>query len=100
VGWLAACIALRVVGAVLVFLRVFFCVKFAQSSSHREAKADTSRNLPNPAGQQEAKKHGFTARNTLFALQNHWSSLKNGRVPYLGLKLTMHVLKNQIHLVR
>ncbi len=26
--------------------------------------------------------------------------LKSGRVPYLGLELTMHVIENQIHLVR
>ncbi len=40
VDWLAACIALRVVGAVLV---VFLGrgVKFAQSSSQWEGKADT-----------------------------------------------------------
>jgi hypothetical protein len=26
--------------------------------------------------------------------------LKTGRVPYLGLELTIHVIKSQIHLVR
>jgi hypothetical protein len=40
VDWLAACIALRVVGAVLVvFLRLD--VKFAQSFIQWEARADT-----------------------------------------------------------
>jgi hypothetical protein len=40
VDWLAVCIALRVVGAVLVvFLGVV--VKFAQFSSQWEARADT-----------------------------------------------------------
>jgi hypothetical protein len=30
----------------------------------------------------------------------HLKNLKTVRVPYLGLELTMHVLKSQIHLVR
>jgi hypothetical protein len=30
----------------------------------------------------------------------HQKYLKTGRVPYLGLELTMHVLKRQIHHVR
>jgi hypothetical protein len=38
VDWLADCIALRVVGAVLV---VFLQLKFAQSFSQWEARADT-----------------------------------------------------------
>ncbi len=41
-------------------------------------------------------KLALTARNTLFALQNPWSTkkiLKTGRVPYLGLELTMHVIE-------
>ncbi len=50
VEWLAACIALRDAGAVLVvFLRR--CVKFAKYSSQWEAKTHTWRNLPNPADQ-------------------------------------------------
>jgi hypothetical protein len=50
VYWLAAYIALRVVGAVL---RVSsgVVVKFAQSSSQWEARVDTLRNVPNPADQ-------------------------------------------------
>jgi hypothetical protein len=44
VDWLAACTAIRVVGAVLFVL-------FAQSSSQWEARADTGRNVPNPADQ-------------------------------------------------
>jgi hypothetical protein len=40
VDWLAACIALRVVGTVLVFFSGIG-VKFAQSSSQWEVKADT-----------------------------------------------------------
>jgi hypothetical protein len=39
------------------------------------------------------RKLALTARNTL-------SNLKAGLVPYLGLELTMHALKSQIHLVR
>jgi hypothetical protein len=27
-------------------------------------------------------------------------NLKTGRVPYLGLELTIHIIKSQIHLVR
>jgi hypothetical protein len=61
VDCLAACMALRVVGAVLVvFLRRWR--KFAQSSSQWEARADTGRNLPNPAGQLEARKPGLSTR--------------------------------------
>ncbi len=32
--------------------------------------------------------------------QEHLKNFKTGRVPYLGLELTMHVIKSQIHLVR
>jgi hypothetical protein len=39
VDWLAACIALRVVGAVVIFLQL--SAQFAQSSSQWEARADT-----------------------------------------------------------
>ncbi len=50
VDWLDACIALRVVGVVLVtFLRRWH--KISQSSSQWEARADTWRNLPNTADQ-------------------------------------------------
>jgi hypothetical protein len=47
VDWLAAGIALRVVGAVVFSSGVG--VKFAQSSSQWEARADTRRNVPNLA---------------------------------------------------
>jgi hypothetical protein len=30
----------------------------------------------------------------------HLKYLKTGRVPYLGLELTMHIIKSQIYLVR
>ncbi len=30
----------------------------------------------------------------------HQKNLKTGRLPNLGLELTMHVIKSQIHLVR
>jgi hypothetical protein len=50
VDWLAIFIALRVVGSVL-FIFLGIGVKFAQSSSQWEARADTLRNLPNPADQ-------------------------------------------------
>jgi hypothetical protein len=30
----------------------------------------------------------------------HLKNVKTGRVPYLGLELTMHVIESQIHLVR
>jgi hypothetical protein len=43
VDWLAACIALRVVGVVSSGVSV----KFAQSASQWEARADTLRNVPN-----------------------------------------------------
>ncbi len=33
-------------------------------------------------------------------LLEHLKHLKTGRVPYLGPKLIMHVLRSQIHLVR
>jgi hypothetical protein len=50
VYWHAACIALKVVGAVLVgFLRRW--IKFAQFSSQWEARADAWRNVPSPADQ-------------------------------------------------
>ncbi len=69
VDWLNACIALRVVGAILVvFLR-------------RLRKICTIH---------------FLRYKIIEAPKN----LKTGRVPNLGLELTMHVLKSQIHLVR
>jgi hypothetical protein len=55
VDWLDACIALRVVGAVLViFLQRWR--KFAQSSSQWEARAGTCRNVPNSTDQLKARK--------------------------------------------
>ncbi len=56
--WLAACIAQRVVGDVF-FISSGVGVQFAQSSSKwEEARADTCRNVPNPADQKEARKIG------------------------------------------
>jgi hypothetical protein len=46
------------------------------------------------------RKLALSARNTLF---EHWSTkkiYKNGPVLHLGLKLTAHVIKSQIHLVK
>jgi hypothetical protein len=54
VDWLASCIALRVVGVVLIIFLRRWRKKFAQSSSQWEARADTFssgvgvRNLHNP----------------------------------------------------
>ncbi len=42
------------------------------------------------------EKYPFLVIKSLEHLQN----FKTGRVPYLGLELTMHVLKSQVHLVR
>jgi hypothetical protein len=96
VDWLDAGVALRVVGAVLFSSGVG--VKFAQSSSQWEARADTRRNVPNladpirtretwtkytPLALLSQRKLALTARNTLFF------NLKNLKmapsVPYLGL---------------
>ncbi len=49
------------------------------------------------------RKLALIARNTHFAIKNHWSTKKlkkNGPVLFLGLKLTIHVIKSQIHLAR
>jgi hypothetical protein len=78
VDWLAACISLRVFGAVLVvFLRRWR--KIAQSTSQWEARADTRRNVLNYADQLKAKytpvtllsqcKLAVTARNTFLAFK-------------------------------
>jgi hypothetical protein len=47
-------------------------------------------------------KLALTARNTLYVSKSleHPSNLKNGPFLYLVLKLTLHVIKSQIHLVR
>ncbi len=44
----------------------------------------------------------LTARNTLLRLQSleHLNHFKNGSVPYLGLELTIHIIKSQINLPR
>jgi hypothetical protein len=58
VDWLDACIALRVVGAVLViFLQRWR--KFAQSSNQWEARAGTCRNVPNSTDKLKARKPVF-----------------------------------------
>ncbi len=84
---LAACIARRVVGAVLLVSGV--CVKFAESSNQWEASADTWRTVPTPKPcwplrSKETwtkctfltllsqRKIAFTLRETLFALY-HWT---------------------------
>ncbi len=49
------------------------------------------------------RKIALTTRNTLFFViksLEHITNFKNGPVLYLGLKLTIHVIKSQIHLVR
>jgi hypothetical protein len=49
------------------------------------------------------RKLALIAKNTLFVIiksLEHQKNVTTGRVPYLGLELTMHVLKSQIHLAR
>ncbi len=112
--WHAACIVLRVAGIVLVFSS---CVglKFAQSSLW-ETRADTWRNVFNPADQKRVRKTEVSntphAANIIIQTQsriNHEkytiyliiaAPKKPGIVLYLGLKLTMPVVKSQIHLAR
>ncbi len=49
--WLVACIALREVGAAVLLVSPGVGVKFELSTSQLEERADTRRNLPNPADQ-------------------------------------------------
>jgi hypothetical protein len=50
---LAACIALRVVGAVYLSFSFEVGVQFAQSSGQWEARGEFCRNVPNPADQEK-----------------------------------------------
>jgi hypothetical protein len=118
VDWLAACIALGVVGAVLVvFLRCWrkICTILQPVRSKGRYLKKCSKPCWPIKGKETWTKYGTTSvtllsqrklalteRNTLLRNKIIWShkNLKNVRVPYLGLELTMHVIKSQIHLVR
>jgi hypothetical protein len=57
-----------------------FGVKFSQSSSQWEARADTLRNVPNPAGQVKARKPGLNTR------QKHYKTNANFHYYFLRYK--------------
>jgi hypothetical protein len=81
VDWLAACMALRVVGAVLVIVLRRWR-KICTILRQWEARIHTWRNVPKPCWPIRSKET--------------WT----GPVPFLGLEVTMHFPKSQIYLVR
>ncbi len=112
-SWLAACIALSVVGAVFV-ISSDVGVQLAQSSSHGKQGSIPEEISQTLLTNKEAKEtwSKFTMptytrinreKYTLSVIKS-WKPLKtlkkNGSVPYLGAELTIHVIRSQIHLVR
>jgi hypothetical protein len=89
VDWLAACIALRVVGE-----------EMSQTllTNKKQGNLD-SVHVSNIISK---LKLALTARNTVFFIKSmeHFKKGKNGRIPYLGLEPPIRVIISQIHLVR
>ncbi len=117
VDWLAACIALRVVGAVLVVIlpgwhKIYKICTILQPMGSKDRPMSltllTNKRQGNLEYVQAANiikptltrdyhnKHTICVTKAL----NHRKKLKNGPVPFLGLVITIHASKSQIHLAR
>ncbi len=97
--WLAACIALRVVGAVGVVFS-WSWRKICTILQPMGCYGAYLKKCPKPCWpvwSKEVRKYTFCS---IKSLDHQKIKIKTCRVPYLGLELTMQVLKSEIHLVR
>jgi hypothetical protein len=104
VDWLDACIALSAVGAVLVvFLRHWrkICTILQPMGSKGQYLTKCLKScLPIRSKETWTKYTPLTLLSQCKLALTATKKIKTGRVPYLGLEVTMHVIKSQIHLVR